>query len=163
MRVLIAYYSRSGNTRSLAGAIAGSLRACGVEVEVEEIADRKNRAGVLGWLGGGRDAVLGRSAEIAPPRAEPASFDAVVVGTPVWAWTAAPAALAFCRGGAGAVKKAALFCTMGGSGAKGAFAAMGAALGLAPLAKLALTERQLKDEKALAEGASEFAARLTGS
>ena len=162
MKILIACYSRSGNTRKVAGALAEALRTRGAEVEQEEIVDLKPRAGILGWLGAGKDATLKSAARIAPPKADAAAFDVVVVGTPVWAWTAAPAALAYCRTLAGRARKAAFFCTMGGSGDRGAFAAMNQAAREEPLAALALTERQLRDPAVLAVKVGDLAAKLLG-
>lgn len=152
MRALVAYYSRTGSTRRAAEAVAEALRA-GAQVEVEEIRDRKNRAGLLGWLGAGRDAVLGRGTGIEPVRADPGAFGLVVVGTPVWAWTAAPAARAFLEKHVAGMKRVAFLCTMGGSGAERTFRAMERACGRAPVATLALLERDVKRPGAEAFGA----------
>ena len=46
MKVLVVYYSRTGNTKFVAEAIAQSL-----EADIEEIKDGKNRMGVFGFLG----------------------------------------------------------------------------------------------------------------
>ena len=160
MRILIACSSRSGNTRKVAEALAGALVARGAEATVEEIVDLKRRTGFLGSLGAGKDAMFKTPTGMAALRADPAAFDLVVVGTPVWAWTAAPAALACCRALAGRVKKAAFFCTMGGSGARGAFAAMNRAANEEPVATLALTERQLRDPARLQASVAELAEQL---
>ncbi len=45
MKVLIVYYSRSGQTRNIAEVIAKKLGA-----ELEEIVDHRNRKGLLGFL-----------------------------------------------------------------------------------------------------------------
>jgi flavodoxin len=160
MNVLIACYSRSGNTRKVAAALAEALRSRGAEVTVEEIVDLKRRTGFMGSLGAGKDAMFKSPTRIAPTKADLADFDLVIVGTPVWAWTAAPAAIAYCQKAAGRVKKTAFFCTMGASGARGTFAAMNQAMREEPLATLALTERQLRDQAVLEAKVSELAGRL---
>jgi NAD(P)H-dependent FMN reductase len=77
--VLVVYFSRTGHTRVLAEGIARALGA-----DLEEIRDRTDRAGVAGWLRSGLETVLGASAEIDRPRHDPARYDLVVVGGPVW-------------------------------------------------------------------------------
>ena len=53
MKVLVVYYSRTGNTRFVAEAIAQSL-----EADIEEIKDGKNRMGVFGFLRRGYEAIF---------------------------------------------------------------------------------------------------------
>lgn len=146
MKALIVYYSRTGVTRTAAERIAQDLRGLGAEAAVEEIVDRKDRSGALGWLSGGRDAAMKRPADIEPMKADPAGFDIVVIGTPVWAWTMTPAIRAFCEQKRDSCAKAAFFCTMGSSGDKGAFKAMTDLCGKEPAATLALCERHVNKE-----------------
>ncbi len=153
MKVLIAYYSRSGVTRSVSEMLAAELRAKGAEATVEEIIDTKDRSGITGWLGGGKDATLKKETTIAPVKADVASFDLVAIGTPVWAWTAAPAARTFAKQHGASCRKVAFFCTMGGSGDKGAFKAFADLCAKEPVATLALIDRKVKakdEEKCLA-------------
>ena len=164
MKILIAYYSRTGNTRRVAEALAEVLRSGqepGVEVVLEEIIDRKSRKGLMGFLGGGLDATFKSATDIEPPGNNPGDFDLVVVGTPVWAWTAAPAALTYCRRRCrGAARRAAFFCTMGSSGDRGTFSAMQEAVGDDPVATLALKDRQVKKAESPAALVEGFAGRL---
>ena len=53
MRVLVVYYSRTGNTRFVAEAVAQSL-----EADIEEIKDGKNRMGIFGFLRCGYEAIF---------------------------------------------------------------------------------------------------------
>ena len=53
MKVLVVYYSRTGNTKFVAEAIAQSL-----EADIEEIKDKKNRMGVFGFLRCGYEAIF---------------------------------------------------------------------------------------------------------
>ena len=82
MKVLVAYYSRTGNTKKAALAIAKEMNA-----KVDEIIDLKDRKmKIVGWLVSGRDASRGSLTDIKCDQ-DPSNFDLVVVGTPVWAWT----------------------------------------------------------------------------
>ena len=145
MRALIVYYSRSGVTEKSCNAIADALRANeGVEVQVEEIVDRTDRGGIRGWLSGGRSATLKEATEIEPVKADVASFDLVVIATPVWAFTCAPAPRAFCEQFAEHLDTVAFVATMGGSGDKGAYEAMERYCGVAPVATLTLIDKHVK-------------------
>ena len=145
MNVLVIYYSRTGATRKAAETIGEALRAAGSDqVEIEEIIETKSRKGALGWLGAGRDATLKRAAAIEPIEADVGSFDVVAIGTPVWAFTCATPVRTFCEQHGTAAKQVAFFCTMGGSGDKGAFQDMESLCGQAPAATLALIDRHVK-------------------
>ena len=80
MRTLIVYYSRSGKTRNIAEVIAKKLGA-----ELEEIVDHRNRKGILGFFTSGNEAHLKRSISINRLKNEPAQYDLIIVGTPIWA------------------------------------------------------------------------------
>ncbi len=165
MRALIVYYSRTGVTRKAAEKLAASLDGQGVEAHVEEIIEQKDRSGIFGWLGAGRDASMKRPAKIDAMRNDPSGFDVVLIGTPVWAWTAAPAARAFCEQYEKSCGKVAFFCTMGGSGDKGAFTAMEGLCRRTPLATLALLERNVRkdDAEGFAKVITSFALRVCSS
>jgi flavodoxin len=146
MRALIVYYSRTGVTKKVCNAVADVMRTMDetAEVQVEEIVDTKNRGGVLGYARGGKDAMLKRSTEIEPVQADVGAFDLVVIGTPVWAFTCAPAARAFCEQFADELDTVAFVATMGGSGDRGAFEALEKYCGAKPIETLSLRERDVK-------------------
>lgn len=147
MKVLVIYYSRTGVTRKAAEAIGETLRNLGVNnVEIEEIVETRSRKGVLGFLGAGRDATLKRAAVIEPIEADVGSFDVVVIGTPVWAFTCATPVRTFCDRHGKEAKQVAFYCTMGGSGDKGAFREMESLCGKAPLATLALIDKKVRKD-----------------
>jgi flavodoxin len=78
-KVLIIYYSRTGNTRFVAEKIAGKLKA-----DIEEVIDRKNRRGTIGWIRAGMDATRRKETEIEETKHSPLEYDLVVLGSPVW-------------------------------------------------------------------------------
>lgn len=141
MRILVVFYSRTGVTKSVAALAASVLKELGgdsVSVETEEIIDLKDRSGILGYLGAGRDAALKAEGQIKPPKAKVEDFDLVVIGTPVWAFTAAPAIRTYCERYGRNARALGFLCTMGGSGDRGAFEAMESACGKKPAASLPL-------------------------
>ncbi len=146
MRVLVVYYSRSGMTKKACEAIAAGLTAAGHEAVTEELIDKANREGMMGWLGGGRDAMRKVATEIEPVQADVGAFDLVVIGTPVWAFTCAPAVRAFCEQFAGELERVAFVATMGGRGDTGAYEAMEELCGRAPLATLTLIDKAIRSD-----------------
>lgn len=157
MRVLVAYYSRSGMTRKACAAIGAAIDATEHEAVVEELVDTAERDGVMGWLGAGRDATFKRSAQIEPVEADVSAFDLVVVGTPVWAFTCTPAVRAFCEQFADELDRVAFVATMGGRGDAGAHRAMEDACGVAPVERLTLIDSAIR-----AEDPNEYSAKIDG-
>jgi len=165
MKVLMVYYSRTGVTRKATDKIAELLREAGVEVKAEEIGEAKRRGGFRGWLGWIRDATRRRTAPIEPVEADLTAYDLVAVGTPVWAWSASTPVRTFCDSHGGKAKQVAFYCTMGGSGDKGAFKAMEELCGKTPVATLALIERHVRkdDEEKFLAKAKEFAVKIAAA
>jgi flavodoxin len=148
MKILVVYYSRSGVTRKTSEKLAEVLRAASHEVTVEEIQEKKKRSGFFGYLAAGFAAMRKKAADIEPVKADVASFDLVAIGTPVWAWTAATPVRAFCGAQGKDAKQVAFFATMGGSGDKGTYKAMGELTGKQPVATMTLIDRHVKKEDA---------------
>ena len=89
MRTLVVYYSRSGSTAMIAGALALAVGAT-----MRELVDRSSHAGLLGLA---LAALTGRSARLVDPDFDVSAYDTVVLLTPVWAGRPTPAANAFLR------------------------------------------------------------------
>ena len=138
-RILVAYYSRSGNTERVARALAAELGA-----DLERIVDRTDRRGFLGYLRAGRDAIRRRGTEIAPPATDPPRYDLLLIGTPVWGRSVTPAVRTYLTRYTDALPDTALFLTYGGSGAERVFAQLTALCGRLPLAALAIREHELR-------------------
>lgn len=137
-RVLVAYYSRSGHTRRIARAIAAALDA-----DLEALHDPADRAGVLGFLRSGAEALAGVLVPLARPRHDPATYDAVVVATPVWALSVSSPVRTYLWLERERLPPVAFVATMGGWGADRAFSQMASIAGRAPVATLAVTEREV--------------------
>ena len=146
MKILIAYYSRTGVTQLAAEAIVAALMEMrDVEVTLEEIVDTRSRQGALGYLSAGRDASLKRQTVIATPDQDPSQFDLLIVGTPVWAFTLATAMRTYCTEYGCKAPKAAVFCTMGGAGDERTFAHAEKLLAKAPVATLTLIDKRVRE------------------
>lgn len=108
MKTLVTFYSRTGNTKRMAELIANKLHA-----DIDEIIDQKNRQGILGFIFGGRDAVKQSLTEITISK-NPAEYDLVIIGTPVWAGSSTPAFRTYLTENKNKIKKAAVFITSSG-------------------------------------------------
>ena len=146
MKKLIIYYSRSGTTKKVAEAMQKITN-----LEIAEIVDIKDRSGASGYLFAGRDAMQKRLTEIKPIDKNLSDYDAVIVGTPVWAWTVSVPVRTFLRLNQGKIKKLACFCTMGSSGEVGTFKDMEIESGLVSTANLALLTKEVAQENCAGE------------
>ena len=115
-KILIVYYSRTGTTKKIAEDIKNRINC-----DIEEINSIQNRFGARGYLLCGKEATLKKPAEIKPTVKNPADYDLVIIGTPVWLWNISSPIRAYLKQNINRFRKIACFCTMGGSGAKRAF------------------------------------------
>jgi flavodoxin len=111
MHVLVAYYSRTGHTKQVAAEIEKELRC-----DTDEIIDTVNRAGPIGFLMAGRQASTTTLTKLQPIRKDPANYDLVIVGTPVWASHVSTPARTYISENKDKFKKVAFFVTEGSSG-----------------------------------------------
>jgi hypothetical protein len=84
-RTLVVYFTQGSATRQVAEDLAAIFGA-----RIERIVEKKSRVGIFGFIGAGADSSVGASTPIQTPVLDPASFDRVIVCTPVWAWRLAP-------------------------------------------------------------------------
>jgi len=136
---LVVCYSRTGTTRKVAEAVAEML-----DCEIEEISDTKKRSGPLGWLRAARDAALRRKAVIQDVKRDPADYEPVIIGTPVWAFSVSCPVRAFLSQYRDRLGRVAFFLTTGGSGIKRTFRHMAELCEKTPIAQLALKMREVK-------------------
>jgi flavodoxin len=114
LKSLVVYYTRSGNARFVAETVAAYLGA-----DIEEVIDKKNRGGPLGFLNGGRDARAGKETEIEPAKKSPCDYDLIVVGTPIWAGKPTPAINTYLKHNDLSGRKVAAFFVQGGKKPQG--------------------------------------------
>src|SRR5271157_241968 len=79
MNALVVYYSRTGSTRKVAQAISDQL-----DGSMEEITEPKSRKGIIGFMRSGFEAMRQKPSKINPITTNPADFDFVIIGSPVW-------------------------------------------------------------------------------
>jgi len=77
---LIVYYSRTGNTRAACEALQKELSA-----DILEIKDLKDRSGGWGFFTGAIGSLFGTHTKIDPAHPDLAAYDAVIIGSPIWA------------------------------------------------------------------------------
>ncbi|MGC9348111.1 MAG: flavodoxin family protein [Anaerolineae bacterium] len=114
-RILVVFHSSSGNTKKVAEAVAARLSA-----DLEQIRERDPHPvdikgkGFGNFLNMGR-AVMGgkskRAAEIEDAQYNPADYDLMIVGTPVYANTLPAATRAYLETYADRLPQVAFFCT----------------------------------------------------
>jgi flavodoxin len=137
-KTLVVYHSRSGNTRRLAQRIAEALDA-----DLDEIRIVHPLGGALGYAFCAVEAILGLTPALRPARFDPAHYDCVVIGTPVWFWSVSSPVRSWLAQHGQLRRRVAFFCTMGSSGAERAFASMAALAEAKPVATLAMTDANM--------------------
>jgi flavodoxin len=138
MKILIAYYSRSGKTENVAKEIAQTLDA-----DLDRVIDKKNRKGIFGWISAGRDAMKENKTEIEHKK-NPKDYDLVIVGTPTWASTITPAIRTYLT--KHKFKKIAFFTTASGLDGTETFNKM-KALSKEPVAALEMENKDFENKK----------------
>ena len=154
-RILIVYYSRTGTTRMVAERLAKLL-----EADIEEIRERKERAGALGFFIGIKDSILDKPAELISTHAVE-DKDIVIIGMPVWADAPPPAIRAFVKQYDLTGKKIFAFCTHRGSGGEKTFAKLSKMLPEKIIQTLALRSPQKDPE--LEEKLKQWAEQIRSS
>jgi len=139
MKILIFFYSLSGNTRKVAETVAS---ACGADIE--QLRDVKNRKTLLGYLRSCYEACFSRHAHIQPVKSDAALYDLVILGAPVWMMRLASPMRAYIAKHKTKFNNVAFFCTEGSSGATAVFNTMTTLCEQQPTATLEVTEADLK-------------------
>lgn len=138
MKTLVVFYSRSGRTKKVAGAISDILKC-----DKEEIFDIKSREGILGFLSAGTDANLRRLTAIKEIKNSPSLYDLVIIGTPFWSSNISTPIRTYLSLYKEDFKKLAFFCTRLGSDTKKVFDDMKNLSQKTPIALLELTAREV--------------------
>ena len=138
-KILVVYATRTGTTRKVAEAVARELDA-----DLVEIVDRRKRLGPAGVVIEGVDAALKRRTTIEQIENDPASYDLVIVGTPVRVVTMCRAVRTYLVSQGPRLPGVAFFGTAVWFGAPRAFRHMAKLCGRKPLATLPLRAGEVK-------------------
>jgi flavodoxin len=114
VKTLIIYYSYEGNCALAAETLKKLLNADVLEIKT---ADEKKRGGLAKYFWGGRQVFSHSKPELKPYAFDAGLWDLIVLGTPVWAGSPAPAMVSFLNKTKISGKRIALFvCHAGGMG-----------------------------------------------
>jgi len=136
MKSLVAYYSRTGNTKTVAEAVADSLNA-----DVEPISSDTAGKG-MGRLV--MQALFKVQARIGQTTKDPSLYDVVVVGTPVWAHTLSSPVRTYLAKNKSKFKSVAFFCTYAGRGSEKVLKSMESFCGKTAVGMLDILEKDVK-------------------
>ena len=137
--VAIVYYSRTGNTQSIAQDLARRLSA-----DVYAIQDVRSRRGVLGFLRSLLQALRHHNVRIVAPDIALGRYRTVLIATPVWGSNVSAPMRTWLKRYATALPDVAFVCTYGGSGAQRVLEDLAELVGKAPVAQLALRETEIR-------------------
>jgi flavodoxin len=114
MKTAVVYYSYEGNCAFIAKQIKSRLDA---DLVALETVDEKKRTGLAKYAWGGSQVFMGKKPALKPRDFDPAVYDLIVLGTPVWAGSPSPAMASFLSDTKITGKRIALFvCHAGGKG-----------------------------------------------
>jgi len=139
MKPLVVFYSRTGATKQVGEALAQTL-SC----DSEELLDTKKRSGPRGFVTAGRDAKAKKLTTLADIKHDPALYDLVILGTPIWGGTLSSAMRTYITNNTSKFKRVAFFCTQGGTESQQLFDEMEALCEKHPVNILALQEKEVK-------------------
>ncbi len=136
MKTLLVYYSWTGNTRKLAQKITSKLKC-----DVEEIYEKEKRKGKLNYVMGGFEALLGTKSRIEEPKRNPADYEMVLLGGPIWAGRITPALRAYLS--KVKINRYGLFLSMGGQDCSEAVKNVEEIIGKKPVSVLAVRQSEM--------------------
>jgi hypothetical protein len=138
VKSLVVFYSRTGTASLVASKIAGLLHA-----DTDRIIAKTSYDGRLGYLRGIFQSARDHRVSIEPPKADPASYDLVVIGGPEWLGQIDCPVRTYLREHGADLKRVAFFVTQGGNSPGRCFTQMEALSGKQPVATLSLFERKV--------------------
>jgi flavodoxin len=141
MKALVVFYSRTGNTREVAQAIAKEMPC-----DIEEIYDTQKRSGVIGWIKSGYQANRHKLTVLKEIKHDPAEYDLVIIGTPIWAGFPAVPISTYLVENKDKFKEVAFFGTYGGSGFPKAVHYMTELSGKEPVETLGIKAEEIKNK-----------------
>jgi flavodoxin len=157
-RILVVYYSMTGNTARVARDIAARTGA-----DLESIRDTTHGTGFFGFLKACFGALCGSVPEIGPLTRDINGYDLTIIGTPVWAGRMTPAIRAYLQIARGRLGRVAFFITSGNTEVASLLPELETASGTTAAASAGFNQQELKDPVDYGERLTAFltALRLT--
>lgn len=142
-KCLVIYFSNSGNTRRLAMEISHSLNC-----DMEEIKTPVSYKGFRGYQKALFHILFNREPQIKSLRHNPADYDLIILGSPVWWGTLSAPVRTFLEAYKHNIRNIAFFITQSGSYGKAkVFSQLEKMSEKTSIANLAITERELSNDK----------------
>jgi flavodoxin len=139
-RVLIVYYSLSGNTERVAKDLAAHLDA-----DLQRLHERTDRRGFRGHLRAAYDSLSERPAILIHSARQAADYELTIVGTPIWTGKITPAARTYLESIRGRARNIAFFTTSGNTGIDKVVPTMQRLVDLESIASIGFSESELRD------------------
>ncbi len=160
MKTLIVYYSLEGNTAYVADKLAARLGADTLRLIPRKAYKDK---GLSKFLWGGKSALMAEQPELEPYEADPAAYEQIIFGFPVWASRVTPPLRTFISENQHALKgrHISAFACEAGSGGEKALKSLADCLGLPALENTMILIDPLKRQKEANEAKiEEFCGKL---
>jgi flavodoxin len=146
MNCLVVYYSRNGSTRKVGEAISDLLQC-----DREELFELKKRSGLSGYVSMGLEGLLKKKADIKETSKDPANYDLVIIGTPVWCMSLSGPVRSYLFRHRGRFKAVAFFASQGSIGSGNAFKEMEKVCGKKPVSTLEMDKRDKLDGEGISK------------
>jgi len=146
MNCLVVYYSKNGLTRKVGESISDLLQC-----DREELFDTKKRNGVQGFISMCLEAILKKRTDIKEPVKDPANYDLVVIGTPVWCMSLSSPVRSYLFRHRGRFKAVAFFASQGAIGSSNAFKEMEKVCGKKPVSIMEIDKRDKFDGEGISK------------
>jgi flavodoxin len=157
-RILVVYYSRTGNTERVAKELATRLGA-----DIESLRDLQHGPGFLGQLAGAFHALRQTPAKIGTAQHNPANYALTIIGTPVWVGQMSPAVRGYLSSARDRFRNVAFFVTSGDTDVTKLIPSVEALTGQTMVARAGFNARELADAAVYQGKVSAFVESLNGS
>ncbi|MFW9880848.1 MAG: flavodoxin family protein [Candidatus Thorarchaeota archaeon] len=114
-KILVVYYSLTGNTKFIAEAILESINTDILELKPVKELNAESR---MKYVWGGFQAIMKIKPKLREFDINPLDYEFIILGTPVWSWTFSPTVRSFLSNFDLSGKKVALWTCSGGDGVK---------------------------------------------
>ena len=151
MNCLVVYYSKTGLTRKVGESVSDLLQC-----DREELFEQKRYKGMSGYVSMGLEGILKKRVDIKEPVKDPANYDLVIIGTPIWCMSLSSPVRSYLFRHRGRFKAVAFFATQGSIGSVNAFKEMEKISGKKPVSTMEIDRRDKLDGECICK-VKEFA------